>query len=88
MHLDRRLVLPGVVDDLAGEGIELGDGEDRAALQLALLADIAGPLFLVTGKADVVFVGSAVVRLTIGGKRELLLAVLEQIIVSHWTWIP
>jgi hypothetical protein len=53
MHPDLRLVLAGVVDDLADEGRELVDGQAGAVFLRALLDDVGRPLLPEAGELEV-----------------------------------
>src|SRR5690348_7844218 len=83
MHLDRRLVLAGVVDDLADDWAQHIGGETRAALLLAFAAHRFGPLFIQPGKAQIVQRRGAAVGLALVTMLEQGFRVGKYVFVGH-----
>ena len=65
LHLDLRAVLTAVIHHLADERRQLVDGQDRAAIQLTLLADLVRPLLTEAGELEVFQSRCAVFRLRV-----------------------
>jgi hypothetical protein len=80
VHLDRRRVLPRVVDDLADEAGKPVDGQAGTALALALTADLFRPLLREARKAQIVQRLFAVVAFAFGDQLETFLRLLQDVV--------
>src|SRR5258706_14765752 len=81
MNLDRWLVLPRIVDNLADEGRQLVDRETRPALFLAASPDIHGPLLAQPREADIVERAFAVLGFALGDELEGIFGVFEDVVI-------
>ena len=84
MDLDRRLVLPRVVDHLSNKRRHAIDRHHRTTFAFALPTDRLGPLLAETREPHILDVRLAVLRLVLNGAVERLACFGDDVLVAHW----